>query len=90
MNEAALEHRLLAAHARNDLEALTALYEEAANQRQERGDEEAACFYLTHAFVYALETGSPRADALQLRLWKLGREQKPHSHLAQDHSGPSF
>lgn len=89
MKEAALEHRLLAAHARNDFEALTALYEEAANQREEQGDVDAACFYLTHAFVFALESGSARADALQWRLWKLGREQKPHSEPAQDHSGPS-
>lgn len=89
MNEAALEHRLLVAHAQNDIEALTALYEEAANLMEEQGDEEAACFFLTHAFVFALESGSRRADALQMRLWKRGREQNPYSNPAQDHSRPS-
>lgn len=89
MNDAALEHRLLAAHAQNDIEALAALYEEAANQREGQGDRDAACFFLTHAFVFALESGSRRSQALQLRLWKLGREQKPHSDPAQDHSRPS-
>lgn len=82
MNSGALEHRLLAAHARRDADALMTLYVEAANLQETGGNADAACFYLTHAFVFALETGSERADALQMRLWKLGREQKPHSSPA--------
>lgn len=79
MKPAALEQRLLAAHACNDLDALVALYQEAADCREADAEIEAACFYLTHAFVYALEAGHADAERLQLRLWKLGREKKPHS-----------
>lgn len=74
---------MLAAHARNDSEALMALYSEAADLQEVQGDIDAACFYLTHAFVFALEAGSLEVDALQLRLWKRGREQRPHSDQAQ-------
>ncbi len=76
---AALERRLLAAHARKDSRALIALYTEAADLREAEGDIDAACFYLTHAFVYALETGSSEARRLQMRLWRYRREPKPHS-----------
>ncbi|MCR9138291.1 MAG: hypothetical protein NXI27_19990 [Alphaproteobacteria bacterium] len=79
MKPTALEDRLLAAHLRCDLDALVALYEEAADCQEADGKTEAACFYLTHAFVFALEAGHPDADRLQRRLWQRGREQKPHA-----------
>lgn len=66
-----LEARLLAAHADDDRAALVTLYAEAADQAE---DEDAAAFYLTHAYVYALELGAPRAGALRDRLIALGRE----------------
>lgn len=77
MRVASLEQRMLAAHARNDSEALMALYGEAADLQEVQGDIDAACFYLTQAFVYALESGSGEAHALQTRLWKWRREIKP-------------
>lgn len=66
-----LDSRLLAAHARGDGAALAALYTEAADAA---AAEEARYFYLTHAYVYALETGHAAAPALRARLTAAGRE----------------
>lgn len=67
-----LEARLLAAHAAGDRPALIALYTEAADHAE---TEEAAAFYLTHAYVFALEIGAPDAAILRARLIGMGREQ---------------
>lgn len=66
----ALDNRLLTAHARNDKQALVTLYTQAADQA---ADIDAACFYLTHAYIFALETGAPAASALYDRLRQHGR-----------------
>lgn len=66
-----LDARLLAAHARNDRRALIGLYTEAAAQAN---DETASGFYLTHAYVFALEAGAPEAAHLHARLVAMGRE----------------
>jgi hypothetical protein len=78
----ALEDQLLEAHARGDPDALVALYVEAADGREAVDDIDAACFYLTHAFVFALQAGSDDTHALQLRLWEHGREERPHAESA--------
>lgn len=65
-----LDRRLLAAHSADDRTALIALYTEAADSA---ASEEAAAFYLTHAFVFALERGDERAAALRDRLAAMGR-----------------
>ncbi|MFZ7090616.1 hypothetical protein [Primorskyibacter sp. 2E233] len=62
---------LLAAHARNDRRALVGLYAQAADSVN---DLNAACFYLTHAYVFALELGDARAADLHARLVAEGRE----------------
>lgn len=67
---AALDAALLAAHARGDRAALIGLYAEAA----ETAAGTAAAFYLTHAFVFALEAGDTRAPALKARLVALGAD----------------
>ncbi len=74
---AALDRRLLEAHARDDLTALIALYSEAADLREAVGDVDGACFYLTHAFVFSLQAGDGVAQELQRRLWQHGREVCP-------------
>ncbi len=66
-----LDARLLAAHEAGDRSTLVALYTEAADQAK---DVDAACFYLTHAYVFALELGDVRATALRARLVAEGRE----------------
>ena len=73
MHRQALDHQLLEAHANKDAQSLVRLYTQAADQREAEGDIDAACFYLTHAFVYALEAGEPVAGALNMRLAERGR-----------------
>lgn len=72
---AALEAALLAAHADGDQAALARLYAKAGDRAEAAGDLDAACFYLTHAYVFALATGAPGADALHARLKAHGREE---------------
>lgn len=79
LNRQTLDDQLRGAHARNDGVALVDLYTLAAGQSEEAGDIDAACFYLTQAFVFALLCGSATADDLQLQLWRHGREVRPDS-----------
>ena len=74
-DRAALDAALLAAHADDDRRALVTLYAKAADIAGENGDRDAMCFYLTHAYVFALETGAPEADRLHARLKAEGREE---------------
>lgn len=74
MNEA-LHEAMLAAHEVHDSAALIRLYTEAADISN---DLDAACFFLTHAYVFALEAGAPEASALRARLIDHGREANLH------------
>lgn len=67
----ALDQALLAAHAQNDHLALIALYEHAA---EATSNEPARGFFLTQAYVFALDTGDARADRLKEALVALGRD----------------
>ncbi|WP_324754546.1 hypothetical protein [Roseovarius sp. Pro17] len=67
-----LHHRMLTAHAGPDHAALIALYTEAADSAN---DLDASCFFLTHAYVFALEAGAPQARHLHHRLAMQGREE---------------
>lgn len=73
MDDAALQEALMEAHGRGDHLALVQLYTEAADRREAMGDIDAACFFLTHAFVFALEQGADEAQDLRKRLAALGR-----------------
>lgn len=66
-----LDTRLLAAHEKDDRAALVRLYAEAADATL---DDDARYFYLTHAYVYALELAHPDTFALKARLLEAGRE----------------
>ncbi len=68
MDRNALDQALLAAHATQDTAALVRLYTIAGDQAERDQDIDAACFYLTQAFVYALEAGAPEAQTLNKRL----------------------
>lgn len=72
-----LDDLLMSAHARNDGEALAELYAVAADQSEAAGQTDATCFYLTHAYVFALQFGLDVARDLQMRLWRYGREVRP-------------
>ncbi|MFX0544370.1 hypothetical protein ACEWPL_002360 [Roseovarius sp. S1116L3] len=67
-----LHTRMLAAHEGPDHAALIALYTEAADCAN---DLDASCFFLTHAYVFALEAGAPQARMLHGRLARHGREE---------------
>jgi hypothetical protein len=65
VSQGALHAALLAAHAKNDRATLIGLYTDAADVAAEPG---ARAFYLTHAYVFALEAADPRAAGLKARL----------------------
>lgn len=67
----ALDDRLLAAHDTGDPATLAALYTIAADEADE---ENAKGFFLTHAYVFALEAGLEQAPGLRERLIAMGRE----------------
>lgn len=66
-----LDARLLAAHSADDRDALVTLYIEAA---EAASDDDARYFYLTHAYVFALDTGHKAAADLRAQLADAGRE----------------
>ena len=66
-----LQARILAAHGAGDRAALAALYEEAARAQ---AAEDARAFFLTQAYVLALEAGAPAAGPLGRELVAMGRE----------------
>ncbi len=76
MGKTDLDRLLLEAHDRNDHDALVRYYTMAADEREAAQDIDAACFYLTHAFVFALESGAPEADSLNARLAAYGRAHR--------------
>ncbi len=76
MDKTDLDRLLLEAHDRNDHDALVRYYTMAADEREAAQDIDAACFYLTHAFVFALESGAPEADSLNARLTAYGRAHR--------------
>ncbi|MEL6682483.1 MAG: hypothetical protein AAFQ09_07535 [Pseudomonadota bacterium] len=65
-----LDEALLDAHARDDRAQLVALYTKAADQA---ATTDATCFFLTQAYVFALETGDPATPVLFNRLKDYGR-----------------
>lgn len=66
-----LDAQLLDAHARDDRPALVALYRKAAEQAN---SDTAKYFYLTHAYIFALETGHALTQDLHDALKSAGRE----------------
>lgn len=66
-----LHTRLLQAHATGDIGALAELYERAAGSQH---DDDARSFFLTHAYVHALEANLPDAGRLRQMLVDMGRE----------------
>ncbi len=74
IGRAELNAALLAAHDAGDTKELSRLYSEAASQSEREHDIEAACFFLTQAYVFALEAGLPTAREMNLRLAQYGRD----------------
>lgn len=63
-----LDEQLLLAHANNDKDALVILYRQAADMAERHDDTNAARFYLTNAYIFALDIGHSEHAALQKRL----------------------
>jgi hypothetical protein len=72
VTRAELDAALLAAHAADDRRALVTLYAQAA---ETANAPDAAGFYLTHAYIFALDTAHPEAARLHARLKAEGREE---------------
>jgi hypothetical protein len=70
-----LDAALIAAHEVGDQPRLVALYTEAADTAEARGDIGACCFHLTQAYVFALASGARQAGSLHARLLAHGREE---------------
>ena len=68
---ATLDAQMIAAHEADDKPALIRLYSQAADAAN---DIDASCFYLTHAYIFALDCGAKETDALHARLVAQGRE----------------
>ena len=68
-----LHQALLKAHGANDRGALVALYTDAADAAKTSQDVEKECFFLTHAWIFALEIGHGATETLHARLVRHGR-----------------
>jgi hypothetical protein len=72
---ARLQVALLQAHEGEDPGLLVGLYRQAGEVKERGGEIDAACFYYTHAYVYALETGHPDCLWLNAKLVRYGRDE---------------
>ena len=70
-----LDRLLLAAHAECNHGDLVRLYTCAADDKEAQGNIEATCFFLTQAFIFALESGDENVASLNRRLVAYGREE---------------
>lgn len=70
---AELEARLQAAHVANDQAELVMFYSKAADLAHESGACEKAAFFLTHAWIFALESGHEKSNHLADRLRAMGK-----------------
>jgi len=69
-----LDSALLAAHDEGDGWCLAQLYVRAGDLAEADGRVDATCFFLTQAYVFALEVDHPLAETLHARLFSYGRE----------------
>ncbi len=76
IDEQRLQRDMLRAHEDDDLTVLAALYLKAAQLRESQDAIDAACFFYTHAYVYALDAGDQVvAEAARRRLKSHGRDK---------------
>ncbi|MEM6610433.1 MAG: hypothetical protein AAF689_17875 [Pseudomonadota bacterium] len=68
-----LNSALMEAFAADDRDRIAQLYAAAAEETEDASE---AAFFLTHAYVFALECGSPEAPNLRKKLVLLGAERE--------------
>ena len=66
---------LLEAHASKDTNALINIYRQEGEAALALGDIHRGCFFLTHAYIYALEAGAGEASEIHEILVSHGREE---------------
>ena len=69
-----LDKALIAAHEMGDHGELVQLYRQASAYMLTRGQVDAGCFFLTQAYVFALEIGAAEAPEIRRILVTHGRE----------------
>ncbi len=69
-----LDRQLIAANLANDHIKLIALYQRAAEICEAKGAVDETCFFLTQAYVFALQEGSPQSRQLKEKLVAYARE----------------
>lgn len=69
-----LDAALIAAHQQHDAPHIARLFEQAGNLEAAAGNEDAACFFWTNGYIWALEAGIPLARDLHNKLRERGRE----------------
>lgn len=70
---AALDEQILEAHARQDIDLLHTLYHRASRHHASLGADQAAGFFLTQAYVFALDSGNPDAESIACELRRTHR-----------------
>lgn len=75
ISDQALDDAIMRAHDDNNAGLLAALYTEAADRIEAAGQQDAACFLLTQAYIFALDAGGTNAQELHRRLVAYGREE---------------
>lgn len=73
---ASLDQALISAHLADDVDALIGLYQQAA---KEADTDDQKAFFLTHAYIFALERGDRRAASIQRELIAMGRDTRSAS-----------
>lgn len=71
---AVTDGELLRLEAARDCVRLTKIYDQAACEAERAGDTDRACFFWTHAYIWALEGGLDDAVRLRGKLAAFGRE----------------
>ena len=74
LSDDALHDALLLAHERHEGAVLVGLYADAAQRAQVRDQTKAQAFFLTQAYVFALEIGLSETRDLREQLIELGAE----------------
>ncbi|MEM9145268.1 MAG: hypothetical protein AAGC57_03655 [Pseudomonadota bacterium] len=73
--DSAVDAALIRAHAQGDQALLARLYAETAEAARRAGDTDREAFFLTHAYVFGLQSGAADTARMHARLIALGREE---------------
>ena len=73
-NDASLDREILDAQEKGDHRTPVNLYSNVADNYENAGNTDAACYFRTIAYVFALEEGMDEAEALHMQLVEHGRD----------------